>query len=616
MLTSGSLEPHGHPGQALPGIIGPAVTPQPGPACDGSNPEEIELARSASPAPRIVGGNVPEWTVSDLSRAVKNTVENSFGHLRVRGEIGGISKPASGHCYFHLKDEGGVLAAVIWRSRAAHVALQPTEGQEVVATGRLTIYGRQSKYQLVVEQLEFAGEGAILASIERLRRKLQREGLFDEERKQPLPILPDVIGVVTSPSGAVIHDILTRVRSRLPRRVILWPVAVQGPDSAREVTASIRGFNQLAESGPVPRPDVIIVARGGGSVEDLASFSDEAVVRAIADSRIPVISAIGHETDLALSDFAADRRAPTPTAAAEFAVPERTTLRARVANLDGRRHQVLDRHLRQLHLRLDSRSAVLPRPEHFLAQPTQRVDMASLSLSRNATDQLGDIEGRLQGANLRLQPRLLRNIATHHGRAVAESGQKLTRALVVFYRIHDRRAQTAFGRLRPERLSRIHRQADVALSATFDRLQGREAELASLQQQNVEAMAARLWRARPNRALLLGKDKVSSLSDRLSEWNPGQVGSAARFENAEHALNPKLLHRRSREASGRLKTAGRLLENLGYRKTLARGFAVVRNRHTNELVTKSDKVASGTALAIRFAQGEPLHAVTEPRNGG
>src|SRR5438067_1147129 len=260
--------------------------------------------------------NAPEFTVSELSSALKRTVEDAYGHVRVRGEISGFrGAHSSGHCYFALKDESAKIEAVIWKSALYRMRFKPQEGLEVIATGKLTTYPNSSKYQIVIEALEPAGVGALMALMEERKKKLAAEGLFDEARKQLLPWLPTVIGVVTSPTGAVIRDILHRLQDRFPRRVLVWPVKVQGDGSAEQIAAAIRGFNALPETGRIPRPDLLIVARGGGSLEDLWSFNEEIVVRAAASSRIPLISAVGHETDITLIDFAADKRAPTPSAA-------------------------------------------------------------------------------------------------------------------------------------------------------------------------------------------------------------------------------------------------------------------------------------------------------------
>src|SRR5258707_3666555 len=271
--------------------------------------------------------NAPEFTVSELSSALKRTVEDAYGHVRVRGEISGFrGAHSSGHCYFTLKDEGARIDAVVWKSSLYRMRFKPQEGLEVIATGRLTTFPGKSTYQIVIEALEPAGVGALMALLEERKKKLAAEGLFDQARKQELPWLPEVIGVVTSPTGAVIRDILHRLQDRFPRRVLVWPVRVQGDGSAEQIAAAIRGFNALPEGGRIPRPDLLIVARGGGSLEDLWSFNEEVVVRAAADSMIPFIWAVGHETDITLIDFAADKRAPTPTAAAEMAGPVRAQL--------------------------------------------------------------------------------------------------------------------------------------------------------------------------------------------------------------------------------------------------------------------------------------------------
>src|SRR4030081_565768 len=271
--------------------------------------------------------NVVEWTVSELSAAVRRSIEDAYGFVRVRGEVSGFrGRHSSGHCYFSLKDEGAKIEAVIWKSAFARMRIKPEEGLEVIVTGRLTTFPGQSKYQIVVETLEPAGVGALMALLEARKKKPAAEGLFDAARKQLLPFLPRVIGVVTSPTGAVIRDILHRLADRFPRHVLVWPVRVQGEGSAEQVAAAIRGFNALPAAGPIARPDPIIVARGGGSLEDLWSFNEEIVVRAAAESKIPLIAAVGHETDVTLIDLAADRRAPTPSAAAEMAGPVRADL--------------------------------------------------------------------------------------------------------------------------------------------------------------------------------------------------------------------------------------------------------------------------------------------------
>jgi exodeoxyribonuclease VII large subunit len=303
-------------------------------------------------APRPQLTNIPEYTVSEIAGQIKRLLEGEFARVRVRGEITELKTYSSGHVYFCLKDEGGKLRAILWKSAAHRVPLVPENGVEVVATGRISSYADRSEYQLIVDRLEYAGVGAQLARIEALRQRLVAEGLFDAARKRPLPLVPDVVGVVTSPQGAVLQDIRTTIARRFPRRVLVWPVQVQGELAAQQVARAIAGFNALAPHGPVPRPDVLIVARGGGSLEDLMAFNDEAVVRAAVASAIPLVSAIGHETDTTLIDFAADRRAPTPTAAAELVVPAAAELAAGLDQHGARITGALARLLQEQRLRL------------------------------------------------------------------------------------------------------------------------------------------------------------------------------------------------------------------------------------------------------------------------
>src|SRR5882757_3502410 len=353
--------------------------------------------------------NAPEFTVTELSSALKRTVEDNFGHVRVRGEITGFRGPhSSGHCYFALKDDGAKIEAVIWKGVHSRMRFKPQEGLEVIATGKLTTYPGSSKYQIVIEALEPAGLGALMALLEERKKKLGAEGLFDEARKQLLPFLPEVIGVVTSPTGAVIRDILHRLADRFPRHVIVWPVKVQGEGSAEQIAAAIRGFNALPETGRIRRPQLIIVARGGGSLEDLWSFNEEIVVRAAAESMIPLISAVGHETDVTLIDFASDKRAPTPTAAAEMAVPVRADL---IAELMSKARRALACWQRaQDHRRTELRAAAraLPNAEELLAIPRQRLDGCAERLPRalRANAQIHQTQlSRIAG---RLAPQLLR----------------------------------------------------------------------------------------------------------------------------------------------------------------------------------------------------------------
>ncbi len=329
---------------------------------------------SGHPITGDVDHNLPVLTVGEISLAIKRQLEGAFERVRVRGEITGFRRAASGHLYFSLKDETAVLKGVCWRSAAGRLGIAPEDGLEVIVAGRLTTYPGRSEYQIVAESMELAGEGALLKLLEERRRKLAAEGLFDAARKKPLPYLPDVIGVVTSPAGAVIRDILHRLADRFPRRVLVWPVLVQGEGAAGQVAAAIEGFNRLPEAGPVPRPDLIIVARGGGSLEDLWPFNEEVVVRAAAASAIPLISAVGHETDTTLIDFAADRRAPTPTAAAEMAVPVRLELLAQVLDAGRRLVGAVGRLIDRRRKDVEGLARGLPRPWRMVEEARQRLD--------------------------------------------------------------------------------------------------------------------------------------------------------------------------------------------------------------------------------------------------
>ena len=332
-----------------------------------------------------LGRNTPEYSVSEISGAVKRTLEDRFGRVRVRGEVGRVFRAKSGHLYYDIKDDRSVLACTTWKGQVSGLLVLPEEGLEVIVTGRLSAFGQQSKYNLNVDEIAVAGEGALMAMLEKRRKALAAEGLFDEGRKTPLPYLPEIIGVVTSPQGAVIRDILHRLRDRFPRKVLVWPVAVQGAASAPEVARAIAGFNELTPGGSLPRPDLIIVARGGGSVEDLWGFNEEVVVRAAAHSDIPLISAVGHETDTTLIDLAADRRAPTPTAAAEMAVPVRLELLAWIEAQGARLSQGVARGQDRRRQRLADVARALPRPESLLREAEQRLDAQAEALPRALT---------------------------------------------------------------------------------------------------------------------------------------------------------------------------------------------------------------------------------------
>ena len=351
--------------------------------------------------------NIPEYSVSEIAGALKRTVETAFGQVRVRGELSGFRRHGSGHWYGAVKDASAVIDLVMFKGSANTLTFQPEDGLEVIAIGKLTTFPGRSKYQIVVERMEPAGVGALLAQIEARRLKLAAEGLFDAARKRPLPHIPQVIGVVTSPTGAVIRDILHRLADRFPRHVLVWPVAVQGEASAAQVAAAIRGFNAIAPGGKIPRPDLIIVARGGGSIEDLAAFNEEIVVRAAADSRIPLISAVGHETDTTLIDFASDWRAPTPTAAAERAVPVLAELSAALAMQAARLDRAAARAIAQRRERAEAAARLLPSPRSLLQQPTQRADELFDRLPRGLRNTAGHWRARAMSAGAALRPAII-----------------------------------------------------------------------------------------------------------------------------------------------------------------------------------------------------------------
>ncbi len=349
-------------------------------------------------------GNLAEQSVTDLSNAIKRTVEDRFGLVRVRGEIGRVSRPRSGHVYLSLKDDKSVIDGVMWKGVASRLSVSPEEGMEAVVTGRLTTFGGQSKYQIVIDHLAPAGAGALMAMLDARRRALEAEGLFAASRKKAIPLIPKTIGIVTSPSGAVIRDILHRLAERFPCDVLVWPVAVQGKACAGEVARAIKGFDALAPGGPVARPDVLIVARGGGSIEDLWGFNEEEVVRAAADCSIPLISAIGHETDVTLLDHVADLRAPTPTGAAEKAVPVRADLIAQVSEKGNLRVRAMTRRLDTLRERNVQAARLLPKPDALIGDKRQKVDLAGQGLSRALLDIFAEHRAGMADARASLRP--------------------------------------------------------------------------------------------------------------------------------------------------------------------------------------------------------------------
>ncbi len=387
-----------------------------------------------------VQANARPYSVSELSFALKRTLEDAYGFVRLRGELSKVTFHSNGHVYLTLKDERAAIDGVVWKGSVRGLQVRPEQGLEVIVTGKVTTYPAGSRYQIVIESMEAAGVGALLAQLEKLKVKLQAEGLFDAARKRPLPAMPQTVGVITSPTGAVIRDILHRIRDRWPCRVVVWPVVVQGDQAAAQVIGAIEGFNALLADGPMGRPDVLIVARGGGSVEDLWPFNDEGLARAAAASAIPLISAVGHETDTTLIDFVSDRRAPTPTAAAEMATPVLAELKAQTAELQRRLIRSSDRALEQGRTRLTAAARGLPRPADLLALASQRFDHAAgnlgRALARNTTvhdHALARLSGRF-GPGLLDRPRRLK------GERLAETAARLRPAL-------DRRLERLHERL-------------------------------------------------------------------------------------------------------------------------------------------------------------------------
>jgi exodeoxyribonuclease VII large subunit len=394
----------------------------PEPAVPGTDPAAVDA-----------DGNARPYSVSELAFALKRTLEDAYGFVRLRGEISKVTNHSNGHVYLTLKDERAAIDGVVWKGQVRGLSIRPEQGLEVIVTGKITAYPAGSRYQIVIETMEAAGVGALLAQLERLKARLSAEGLFAPERKQPLPSMPAVVGVITSPTGAVIRDILHRIRDRWPCRVIVWPVVVQGDAAAAQVSAAIRGFEAFEAGGAIPRPDVLIVARGGGSVEDLWPFNDEALARTVAACTIPMISAVGHETDTTLIDFVSDRRAPTPTAAAEMATPVLAELKALVSDLGARMHRCGGRAVEDRRGRVEAAGRALTRVEDLVELAAQRFGVVSsrlaAGLARNAAAHERDLvrvsarfsplllqrpqavqRQRLDGVAARLQPGVLRGL--------------------------------------------------------------------------------------------------------------------------------------------------------------------------------------------------------------
>jgi exodeoxyribonuclease VII large subunit len=481
--------------------------------------------------------NVAEYTVSEISGALKRTVEDAFGNVRVRGEISGYRGPhSSGHAYFALKDDRARLEAVVWKTTMSRLKFRPEEGMEVIATGRLTTYPGSSKYQIVIDNLEPAGAGALMALLEERKRRLAAEGLFDESRKRQLPFMPRTIGVVTSPTGAVIRDIVHRIKDRFPLHVLIWPVRVQGETVGAEVAAAINGFNALAHGGAIRRPDLLIVARGGGSLEDLWGFNDEALARAVAASRIPVISAVGHETDWTLIDLVADVRAPTPTGAAEIAVPVKAELEATLASLSARLRACTTRSIDRRRQTLRAASRALPSADQLLALPRRRFDEATSRLGRALTVNTERKRARLGAARLSTAM-LSRRI----GEARKVVGRDLLRAQAAFRGIvRERRTQfsRAAARLTPDPLARrqkLQRDALTALARRHDQAMTLRLERLRNRVTQTERLLSTLsHQAVLERGFVLVSDTNGVLLKRAAEVSPG---TALRLRFADGTAN-------------------------------------------------------------------------------
>ncbi|CAN7707573.1 exodeoxyribonuclease VII large subunit [Mesorhizobium sp. LjRoot246] len=500
--------------------------------------------------------NATEYTVSEISGALKRTVEDVFGNVRVRGEISGYRGPhSSGHAYFALKDDRARLDAVVWKGTMSRLKFRPEEGMEVIATGKLTTYPGKSNYQIVIDNLEPAGAGALMALLEERKRRLQAEGLFDTGRKRLLPFMPRVIGVVTSPTGSVIRDIIHRIKDRFPLHVLVWPVRVQGETSGAEVTAAVNGFNALAWDGAIQRPDLLIVARGGGSLEDLWGFNDEALARAVAASGIPVISAVGHETDWTLIDLVADVRAPTPTGAAEIAVPVKADLEATLVSLGARLKAAVLRNFERKRQAARAAARALPSPDQLLALPRRRLDEATSRLGRGLL--VSTERKRARFFAVKLTPAML-------SQRIAEARRNNERNLL--------RARGALRALSRARRAEFNRAADQLPKCAKASLQRHRQQLALLQGRITIEPTARRQRVQ--------RDFLAALTRR------GTQAVVLRLERLR----------------GRVVQADRLMSTLSHKAVLARGFALVKDAD-GAVIKQAADVASGMALSLEFADG-------------
>ena len=512
--------------------------------------------------------NVPEITVSELSGALKRTLEDRFGFVRVRGEISGFRGPhTSGHVYFSLKDATARLEAVIWKPVFLRMRFKPSEGLEVIASGKITTFAGKSSYQIIVESLEPAGVGALMALLEARRTQLAAEGLFDSARKRRLPFLPSTIGVVTSPTGAVIRDILHRLADRFPLSVLVWPVRVQGETSAEEVAAAIAGFNALPEDSDLPRPDVLIVARGGGSLEDLWSFNEEIVVRAAAASEIPLISAVGHETDWTLIDQVADLRAPTPTAAAELCVPVRSELASRIAALFARNSGALVRKARQDRANLRSAIRGLPTGQELLAGPIQRKDRASDTLKSKA-------RAIVDAGGLRIAV-LARGLARHSPHVQSARISERTQAL-------GARLQFVGQGLAVSPRRRLQQTQDRLQRARLRALEDRRRRLSSTSER---------WALR-------GEEAKRKFAEKRSACERA-------WANVRRGVLDGIAHR-----SASLATRAHVFAAVNYQAVLARGYALVRDR-SGSAISKASAAQAAGAFTLTFADGDVLAEIEE-----
>jgi len=453
-------------------VEGACTLSHPSPLSPTLSPMSDDYVFESPVASPPVRDNNPPLSVSELSFALKRTLEDRFGHVRIRGEISKVNRHASGHVYLTLKDDKACIDGVVWKGQVRALGAQPETGLEVIVTGKITSYPARSSYQIVIETLEPAGAGALLAQLERLKERLRGEGLFDAARKRPIPLYPRVIGVITSPTGAVIRDILHRIAERWPCRVIVWPVVVQGDQACGQVSAAIKGFDALQPGGAVPRPDLLIVARGGGSVEDLWCFNDEGLARVVSAARIPIISAVGHETDTTLIDFVSDRRAPTPTGAAEMATPVLADLRAAVLDLERRLTRAGARGVEERRVRLRAAARGLPaRPEDLLALPFQRLDHAASRLASGLRRGVELRRTRFLGVEARLNRGLLDRQVDRKAERLIVAADRLGPALAASAHRKSHDLLRTAGRLSPEPLHRRLDQRAARLEHLTHRLE-------------------------------------------------------------------------------------------------------------------------------------------------